>query len=183
MCDKIIFAAGATSSGCLDQIGLGLGIRGLQQIFLPVFDCFVEKTTAGKNGVGNPVHMTLRARPRVIPRGGDQAGAYGVQFHIPHRRIQVTFIQGAGIIPPLPEMPDRLGFTVEILRVQHMDRSEDRRQRVIGMGNANDVDMVRHEAVGPDIKLVPPGVLAEQFQVAGVIIGLTEDRLAVIRVS
>jgi len=69
---------------------------------------------------------------------------------------------------------------VKMLRIHHVDGSKNARQGVLGAGNADDMDVVRHEAVGPDVKIVPPGIQGQQFQVAGVVIRLAENRLAVI---
>jgi hypothetical protein len=61
-----------------------------------------------------------------------------------------------------------------------MDGSEDARQGVIGAGNADNMDMVRHEAIGPDVETMFPGVLIEQFQIAGIILRRGEHGLPVI---
>jgi len=61
-----------------------------------------------------------------------------------------------------------------------MDGSEDARQGVIGAWNADHIDVVRHEAIGPYFQIVLPGVLTEQFQVVGVILRFGEHPLPVI---
>ncbi len=61
-----------------------------------------------------------------------------------------------------------------------MDGSEDARQGVIFDGDADDMDVVRHEAIGPDFEFVLPGILGEPFQIAGVILRHGEHGLPVI---
>ena len=61
-----------------------------------------------------------------------------------------------------------------------MDGSEDARQGVIGAGDADDMDVVRHETIGPDFEFVLPGILGEPFQIAGVILRHGEHGLPVI---
>ena len=61
-----------------------------------------------------------------------------------------------------------------------MDGSEDAHQGVIGTGDADDMDMVRHEAIGPYFQTMFPAVLIEQFQIAGVIPRRGEHGLPVI---
>ena len=84
--------------------------------------------------------------------------------------MDMKFIEGTGIIPTLPKVPNGVVFAVVVLGVLHMDGSEDARQGVIGAGDANDMDVVRHETIGPDFEFVLPGILGEPFQIAGVII-------------
>jgi hypothetical protein len=61
-----------------------------------------------------------------------------------------------------------------------MDGSEDAYQGVIGAGDADDVDMVRHEAIGPYVETMLSGVSIEQFQIVGVIIRHGKHGLPVI---
>jgi hypothetical protein len=61
-----------------------------------------------------------------------------------------------------------------------MDGSEDARRGVIRTGNADNMDVVRHEAIGPDLEVVLPGVLIKQFQVVRVIFRFGEHGLPVI---
>ncbi len=46
--------------------------------------------------------------------------------------------------------------------------------------NADKMDMIRHEAVSPDIQIVFGGILVEPMQVLGVIFRFHEDSLPVI---
>jgi hypothetical protein len=61
-----------------------------------------------------------------------------------------------------------------------MDGPEDAHQGVIGAGDGNDMDVVRHETISPDFQTVSPGVLIEQFQIMGVILRHGEHGLPVI---
>jgi hypothetical protein len=77
-------------------------------------------------------------------------------------------------------MSNGVGFTIVVLRVEHMDCSEDARHSIIRTRNAYNMDMVRHEAIGPDIEVMFPGVLIKQFEVARVIFCFGEHGLPVI---
>ena len=90
----------------------------------------------------------------------------------------MRFIQGTGVIPTLPKVPNGVGFAVVVLGVLHMDGSEDARQGVIGAWDADDMDVVRHETIGPDFEFGLPGILGEPFQIAGVILPPRRTRSA-----
>jgi hypothetical protein len=92
----------------------------------------------------------------------------------------MRFIQGTGVIPTLPKVPNAAGLAVIVLGVLHMDGSKDARHGVIGTGDADDMDVVRHEAISPDFEVALPGILGEPFQIAGVILRHGEDGLPVI---
>ncbi len=124
--------------------------------------------------------MTFCTRPRIIFCRGDDAGAHRIRFYISDRCVDMRFIQRAGEITTLPEVSCRVSFAIEVLRILHVDISENVSQGISGTGNADDMDVIRHEAIGPDFKVVLPGVLSEQLQVTVVIIHLGEHVLPVI---
>ena len=71
-------------------------------------------------------------------------------------------------------------LSIEILGVAHVERVEGAGQGPLDPGDANDMDMVGHQAVGPNINAVANGILVEPVEISSVVgIGL-EDRPIVI---
>jgi hypothetical protein len=62
-------------------------------------------------------------------------------------------------------MPGDVGFPVEILCIEHVDGAEDAGHGVLRGRHAHDVDVVGHEAIGPDVEAVAARVPFQEFQV------------------
>ena len=71
-------------------------------------------------------------------------------------------------------------LAIEILGVAHVEGVESAGQGALGLGDAYEVDVVGHQAVGPNVHRVARGVFMEPVEVAAVIgLGL-EDGLVVV---
>jgi len=57
--------------------------------------------------------MGFSARPTVITRRGNEAGAQHISFHVPDSRLHMTLIQGTGEKTPLPKMSDGVPLFAE----------------------------------------------------------------------
>ena len=69
---------------------------------------------------------------------------------------------------------------VKILGIAHMEGVEGAGQSPLGLGDADDVDMIGHKAVGPDIHGEPLRVFAEPIEISTVVGIVLEDRPIVI---
>jgi hypothetical protein len=95
--------------------------------------------------------------------------------------MQVDFVQDGGIEPLfLPDMTVHFAATVYILRVPHVKQIECAGERIILVWHTNQVDMVAHETVGPDIEGISFAVLLQPFPILEVILICLKDPLAVI---
>jgi hypothetical protein len=92
----------------------------------------------------------------------------------------MTLIQSAGKETSLPKMADGAPLVVEVPGIFHMDGVQSSGERIRLLGNAYHVDMVRHEAVCPDVQIALGGILGEKIQVLSEISRFCEDRLPVI---
>jgi len=71
-------------------------------------------------------------------------------------------------------------LSVEILGVAHVESVESAGQGILDLGDADEVDMVGHQAVGPDVDRVARGVFLKPIEVAAIIgLGL-EDELVIV---
>jgi len=77
-------------------------------------------------------------------------------------------------------MADGVLLVVEVSGIFHVDGVQSSGERIRLLGNAHHVDMVRHEAVCPDLQIALGGILGEKIQVLSVISRSREDRLPVI---
>ena len=77
-------------------------------------------------------------------------------------------------------MADGVLLFVEVKGIFHVDGVQGSGERIRLPGNAHHVDMVRHEAVCPDLQIALGGILGEIIQILAIIIRLCEDRLPVI---
>ena len=135
---------------------------------------------ARQEQIASARQMRLRTAPGIILRSRDNAAPHRVQLHIPGRRIEVPLIEGAGKKAPLPQVARRIPLAVEILGIEHVHGIECSGQRLLAAGNADNMDMVRHEAPGPYIEAVFGRKNGEGLQIPRIIAIFGEDGLPVI---
>jgi hypothetical protein len=92
----------------------------------------------------------------------------------------VAIVEDARIEASLPEMAVAPLFVVEILRIAHMESVQGFAERIGGPRDADVMDVVCHQAVGPDVEGVAPRVKPEPVEIAAVVGVLFEDDLLVI---
>lgn len=83
-----------------------------------------------------------------------EAGADGIELDVFHRRPKVGFIKHGRVDAVRPKMPRPTMLTVDPQRMTHMGSAHGQSQRVLGPGHSEQVDMVRHQAMGPGLKFV-----------------------------
>ena len=124
--------------------------------------------------------MAPGARPRISWRVIDKAPADGISFDEAHRFKGMSIVQDGGIEAALPEVALDVALGVEVLGVAHMKRVEGAGQAGFCMGDTDVVDVVRHQAIGPDIDGEALAVFGEPSEVDLVIAGLFEHGVAVV---
>jgi len=92
----------------------------------------------------------------------------------------VAVVEDARIEPALPEVAVAALLVIEILRVAHVEGVQGLGQGIGVPGDADVVDVVAHQTLGPDGESELGHAFAEHIEVAAVVGVLLEDRLAVV---
>jgi hypothetical protein len=105
------------------------------------------------------------ARPAVVRGFIHQRGADRVAFHIRHRAPQVQIFERTGKESRLPDVSAPAVFQVEIARIVGVRAPHDASQGTGAVGHGDQVDVIAHQAVGPDAQVVAFRVAAEQVEI------------------
>ena len=95
-----------------------------------------------------------RARPTPIGSGCSQLRLDGIQRHVAESCDQVRFIHGHAAEPPLKQMASHPQSCVDVTAVSTMRFADGPGQTALVRGYQDQVHMVRHQAVGPDVDVV-----------------------------
>jgi hypothetical protein len=71
-------------------------------------------------------------------------------------------------------------LTVEVLGVSHVKNIEAMGERPLGLRDANEMDMVRHQAIRPNIDGIAIGVFLKPTQIMLIVLGIFEDCLSIV---
>jgi hypothetical protein len=115
-------------------------------------------------------HMGSRAAARITARGIDQPSANRIELKVPRSGQEVRLIEHERRKPPLPQMASPPLAKVDHARVSPMDLADRPSQPVLRLRDSDEMDVVRHQAVRPDLNLMGAAPLPHQFQVALVIL-------------
>ena len=178
--DKIFITAGAANLCRLDNAVGSLPILIFPEVFSPVLHRVTQKAMTRQERIASPRQMRFRAAPGIVLRGRNEAAPHRVHLHIPNRRVKVPLIEGAGEKTALPQVARCIAFAVKILGIEHVHRIESSGQRILVAGNANNMDMIRHEAPSPYIKTVLGRKHGEGLQILRIIVLFRENGLPVI---
>jgi hypothetical protein len=69
---------------------------------------------------------------------------------------------------------------MEILGISHVDGVEAARKRSVGFRNANEVDVVWHQAIGPDLNAITASTFPQQGKIASEIDLFPENLLPIV---
>lgn len=178
--DETFIAAGAAIQRCFDYRTFCFGILLHSQIAPPIRHGFREDTPVRQYRIFVARNMTLRTRPWVIVRCRNETGANRILLHISDCRVKMAFIQGAGKKTPLPKVTDGVHLPVKVSGILHMNDMESSGKRILPLRDADQVDMVGHKAVCPDLEIALGGMLDEKIKVLGIILCLGKHRLLVV---
>lgn len=147
------------------------------QIRSPVRDGGEQRTIRGQEGVGRAVDVSRGARPGVGLSKRNQSRPDRVALDVAHGRVQVGLLQGTGVEAPLPEVPHAPALAIAVLGIPHVGLVERPGEGVDVDRDRDGVDVIRHEAVRPDLHAVAVGSLGEPGQVLVSVLLRLKDRL------
>ena len=113
-------------------------------------------------------------------RGRGDAAPNRVHLYIPNRRIKVPLIEDARKKPALPQVARRIPLAVKILGIEHVHSVEGPGQRLLAARDTDNMDMIRHEAIGPYVEAVFGCKSGEKLQIPCIIALFGEYGLPVI---
>jgi hypothetical protein len=110
----------------------------------------------------------------------DHAGAYRVVLDISQSLPAVSYVEGTGELPVLPEVSHGAAFDVDVAGIVGMSLPERSRQGVGAAGHDDQVDVVVHKAISPQAEAVPLRIRVQQFQVEEAVMVGVEDSAAIV---
>jgi hypothetical protein len=152
----------------------------LLQVSLPVADLLLQVASFGQDAIGGPFHMLPSTGPPILLCLLNHTRSDRILLHISHGGIDMPLIQDRGIEPPLPEMTGGSSTTLDILGILHVKQIECAGQGIFVGRHTDEVDMVAHEAIGPDLHRISLAVLFEPFEILQVIDICPKNHLAVV---
>ena len=134
----------------------------------------------GRRAVVGAGKMGMQARPRPIERALDQPGAHGIEQHVAHRPGQMRLVHRHRANAALPEVTGPLQPRMNSTGVSAMHPGK-RAARAVRVGGHEDrMNVVGHQAPGPDLDPGRPALAAEDVAVKGVILVLEKRPLSTI---
>src|SRR4051812_3812073 len=124
--------------------------------------------------------MSPSARPGPGFRPRDEARPNRVELDVAKAGVEMPLVHRKRAEAALPEMSAPAVAAVDLDRVARVRRRQRGPQAVLMGGDQDEVDVVRHQAPGPDPGSAPGAEMAEQGQVASVVAVREEDALAAI---
>src|SRR6185312_14136 len=122
------------------------------------------------------LEMCGSAAPTIIARGIDQARSNRVQLDVPRCCQQVGFIEHEPSEASLPEVSPPALPKVDMASVSPMRLTNGQSKTVCRFWRSNQVNMIRHQTVGPNLDLLDTTKLGHQLQVARIVV-LAEEGL------
>ena len=124
--------------------------------------------------------MVPGARPGIVLGPLDKSRPDGIILNKADLLKNASVVQHARKEPPPPEVAGNAFLVVEVLGISHVEGVEGEGEPSLSFRDANKVDMVPHQAVGPDIDRVAGGAFVQPSKVAPEIGILFEDGLSVV---
>src|SRR5712671_274997 len=113
--------------------------------------------------------MCRRTGPLVILSLSYDARSNGISFHIPHCVPKMPFIQNGGLESPLPQMAGFGMSEIEINPIAAMNTLKRTAQGILPFRNDDEMNMIVHQAIGPDSKGVFDALLDEHLHIGAAI--------------
>ena len=83
-------------------------------------------------------------------RADHQARAFRIQFDVAHGARAILLIQRGGKKAALPEMTHAMIAAIAIAGLLHVSQPERPRQGEFVLRHGNEMNMIGHQAIGPD---------------------------------
>jgi hypothetical protein len=124
--------------------------------------------------MGEQVVLTCEVRsnatPRILARIANQVRGDRVHFNVPRRCQEIAIIHGKGSKSFLPQMPPPLFTEIDAPGVPPMCLANGTSKPLRVGGHGNEVNMVRHQAPGPDGDVIGTAPLRHQIDIGEVIV-------------
>jgi len=120
--------------------------------------------------------MSACAAPRVVFSAGREAGPNRIELDISSGRERVRVVHHVGSEASLPEVTTPTLASVDLGRIAPVRFADGLAQTIWRSGNRYEMDVVRHEAVGPDLDPMPVAPFAHEGEVQEVVVS-AEERL------
>src|SRR3982074_140708 len=124
--------------------------------------------------------MSARTAPRIILSAGDEAGPNRVQFDIPSGRERVPIVHDVRSEASLPQVTAPALAPVDLRRVAPVCFTDGAAEAIGRSRNGDEVDVVRHEAVRPDLDPATVGPFCEESHVEEIIVRAEERPLSTV---
>jgi len=125
-------------------------------------------------------HVGGRAAQPIAARRVDQPGAHGVELYAARGGQQVRLIEHERSEPPLPQMASPPLAEVDHPGVTPMGLTDRPAQPVGRVRNSDQMNVVGHQRIRPNLNVMGAARLTHQFQVELVILVTKESRLATV---
>ena len=124
--------------------------------------------------------MVTGARPRIVFCPPDESRPNGIVLDVANLLKNAPVVQHAREEPPLPEVAGNALLAVEVLGISHVEGIEGVGKPSLSLRDTNIVDMVPHQAVGPNLNEIAVGAFPQPGEVALKIAVLFKYRLPVV---
>lgn len=173
--EKGLVSQGASGSFVALELWLEIVGGGLPEESPPVFH-HGQKRSDLDQPVIEPGQVSGGAAPGIVLGTSDQAGPNGIPFDVARGRKEIVIIENERGETPLPQVPAPLLAEVDASRVASMGLANGPAQSILRGRNGDEVDVIGHEAVGPDLNPAFAAPLGHQLQIGDVVL-LAEKRL------
>ena len=107
---------------------------------------------------------------------GDQAGSHRIEFDVACRRQQVRLVHDEGCKPSLPQVSPPFLAEVDAPRIAPMSLANGTRQSIFRPRHRNQMNVIGHQAVRPNVDAALAAPLGHQIQVGRIIV-VAKERL------
>ena len=116
----------------------------------------------------------------VCPGSAGDFRADGIAVDVDQGFEKMALIESAGVETVLPEMAAAFVAAVGVLGVKEVGSAQSASQRIGRAGDGDEVNMVAHQAITEDVKVVLAALVAQEFEVDAPVLIVQEHILAVI---
>lgn len=157
--------------------GVVFGVEALLEEGPPVVDALAAGAQVGER-VGGQAEMAAGAGPAPVLGAGGQPGSDGVELDITETDVEVRLVERHRTEAALPEGAAPALALIDLPGVAAMRWAERGGETVGTARDEEKVDVVRHQAPGPDRGPGPRAAVPQKGDIAGVIGVGVEGRLA-----
>ena len=138
----------------------------------------LKKRRDGHEAVVAPRQMRANARPAPVFRPFDKPRPHRVHRQVARRRHQVLLVHRDRAEPRLEQMAGHPEAGVDRRRVAPMRLAERAPERLLAVGDENEVNVVGHQTIGPDRHAVLAALVRQEIAIERIVVVAKEDALA-----